>query len=75
MQRLVLSSWIPRAGALGMVGDSYSEGCGFESQHGMLEGHFSHIFVVNLAPFEKTKINGKEAGDGPLKHLKLCIKI
>ena len=55
MQRLVLSSWIPRAGALGMVGDSYSEGCGFESQHCMLEGHFSHIFVVKLATFEKTK--------------------
>ena len=27
-------------------GDSCSEGCGFESQHSILNGHFSHIFVV-----------------------------
>ena len=32
-----------------MGGDSCSEGRGFESLfHYMLEGHFSHIFVVKL---------------------------
>ena len=31
-----------------MGGDSISEGCGFESQHRKLGGHFSHIFVVKI---------------------------
>ena len=31
--------------------DSRTEGCGFESQHCRLDGHFSHIFVVNLVLF------------------------
>ena len=50
-----------------MGGDSCSEGCGFESQQHILDGHFSHIFVVKIVVFEKTKINEKEAGDGPFK--------
>ena len=29
-----------------MGGDSCSEGHGFESQHYILDGHFSHLFVV-----------------------------
>ena len=49
-----------------MVGDSCSKGRGFKSQHHILEGHFSHLFVVKLVLY-KTKINQKEAGDGPLK--------
>ena len=28
--------------------DSHSKGCGFESQHRKLDGHFSHIFVVKI---------------------------
>ena len=28
--------------------DSRSEGRGFESRHRILDGHFSHIFVVKL---------------------------
>ena len=50
-----------------MGGDSCSEGCGFKSQHSILEGHFSHLFVVKIVMFvlKKTKINEKEAGDGP----------
>ena len=28
--------------------DSCSEGCGFESRHCILDGHFSHIFVVKI---------------------------
>ena len=31
-----------------MGGDSCSEGCGFESQHCLLDGHFSHLFVIKL---------------------------
>ena len=38
-------------------GDSCSEGCGFESQHCILDGHFSHTFVVRIVMFEKTKIS------------------
>ena len=35
-------------GLVVMGGDSCSEGCGFESQHCILDGHFSHIFVVKI---------------------------
>ena len=28
--------------------DSCSEGCGFESQHRILDGHLSHLFVIKL---------------------------
>ena len=31
-----------------MGGDSCSEGCEFEFQHHLLDGHFSHLFVVKL---------------------------
>ena len=51
-----------------MGGDSCSEGCGFESQHHILDGHFSHLLAVKIVTlFEKTKINEKEARDGPFK--------
>ena len=45
-------------------GDSHSEGRGFESQHHFLDGHFSHIFVVNICNvcLKRPKINEKEAG-------------
>ena len=33
-------------GLVVMWGDSCSEGCEFEYQHHILDGHFSHIFVV-----------------------------
>ena len=29
-------------------GDSCSKGHGFESQHRLLDGHFSHLFVVKI---------------------------
>ena len=35
-------------GLVGMGGDSCSEGRGFESWHCILDGHFSHIFVVKI---------------------------
>ena len=43
-----------------MAGDYCSEGRGFESQHHILDGYFSHLFDVKLF-VEKTKINGEEA--------------
>ena len=49
-------------------GDSCYEGSGFESQHLILDGHFSHIPICcencNVCLI-KTKINEKEAEDGP----------
>ena len=35
-------------GLVVMGGDSCSEGRGFESQHYVLDGHFSHFIVVKL---------------------------
>ena len=34
-----------------MGGDSCSKGRGFESQHCILVGHFSHLFVVRIVKF------------------------
>ena len=45
-----------------MVGDSCSESYGFKYRHHLLNGHFSHIFVVKIAMFEKTKVNKKRPG-------------
>ena len=38
-------------GLVVMGRDSCSEGCGFESQHQILDGHFSHIVVVKIVMF------------------------
>ena len=38
-------------GLVVMGGDSCSEGHGFESQHSILDGHFSHVFVVKIVMF------------------------
>ena len=38
-------------GLVVMGGDSCSEGCGFESQHCILAGHFSYIFVDKIVMF------------------------
>ena len=35
-------------GLVVMGGDSHSEGHGFESRYRILDGHFSHIFVVKI---------------------------
>ena len=34
-----------------MEGDSCTEGCGFKTQHRILDGNFSHIFVVKIVMF------------------------
>ena len=35
-------------GLVVMGGGSCSEGCGFDSQHHTLDGHFSNLFVVKI---------------------------
>ena len=35
-------------GLMVMGGDSCSKGRGFESRHHILDGHFSHLFVVKI---------------------------
>ena len=54
-----------------MEEDSCSEGCGFESQHRILDGHFSHLFVVKVVMFVcEVENKQKVAGDGPFDSLK-----
>ena len=49
-----------------------SEGHGFKSQHRILDGHFSHLFVVKIAVTKDEK-NEKEAVVGPfLTFSKYC---
>ena len=60
-----------------MGGDSRSKGREFESRHRILDGHdiFSHLFVLKIVMlFEKTKINEKEAGDGPFLKKNGCLR-
>ena len=38
-------------GIVVMGGDSCPEGNGFESQHHILDGHFSYLFVVRIVMF------------------------
>ena len=45
-------------------GDSCSEGCGFESQHCILNGHFSHIFAVKIVMFVGKGENKRKRGWG-----------
>ena len=49
-----------------MGGDSCSEGRWFECKLRILDGHFSHFFVVKIVMFvSKDKKNKKEAGNSP----------
>ena len=57
-------------GLMVMGRDSHSEGCGFESQHCILDGHFFAYKCCkncNDVCLNRLKINKKEAGDGPFK--------
>ena len=47
----------------GYGGDSRLRGCGFESKHWKLNGHFSHYIVVKNVNFvhKRSKKNKKEA--------------
>ena len=53
-------------GLVVMGRDSRPEGRGFKSLHRILDGHFSHTFVVKIVLFvwKRPKINEKEAGVG-----------
>ena len=42
--------------------DSCSEGRGFKSQHGLLDGHFSHLFVVKIVKFVSKDENKRKRG-------------
>ena len=44
--------------------DSRSKGGGFESRHRILDGHFSHLFVVKICNvcLKRPKINEKRPG-------------
>ena len=56
-----------------MGGDTSSKDREFESQHRILDGHFSHLSVLKIM-FEKTKINEKETGVGPFLKKKLYLE-
>ena len=45
----ILLTGSPGLGVMG--GDSWSEGHGFESHHQILDGNFSHLFVVKIVTF------------------------
>ena len=70
---------IVRGGSPGLVvmgGDSCSRGHGFESQHHILDGLFSHFFVIKIEMFVwKDENKQKEARDGPLLKKKDCAEI
>ena len=53
--------------------DSHTKGHGFDSQHRILDGHFSHLFCCkncNYVCLKRSKINEKEAKVGPF--LRTC---
>ena len=53
-----------------MRGDSFSEGCGFESQYHILNVHFSHRFVVDIVMFNgKDKNKQKSRVEWPIKNM------
>ena len=45
-------------------GDSLTRSYGFESQHRILDGHFSHIIVLKIIMFISKDQKIKEAKDG-----------
>ena len=53
-----------------MHDNSCSKGCGFESRHHILDGHFGHFFTLIccrncIVCLKKTENKRKEAGVGP----------
>ena len=40
-----------RPGLVVIGGDPCTKGCGFESQHHTLDGHFSRLFVLKIVMF------------------------
>ena len=63
---------IIKGGSPGLVvmgRDLRSKGRGFESRHRILDGHFSHLFVVKICNIclKRPKINEKRPGMAHLK--------
>ena len=58
-----------------MGGDSCSKGRGFESRHHILDGHFSHIFVVKICNvcLKRPKINEKRPGLAQFSLKNICF--
>ena len=52
-----------------MEGDSPTRGCVFESQHQILDGHFSHYFVIQIVCLKRPKINKEGDANFPFKKL------
>ena len=52
------------AGQVVMGEDLFSRGCGFESQHWILDGHFSHQFVAKIAKIVYLKKTENEQKSG-----------
>ena len=62
-------------GLVVMGGDSWSKGRGFKSQHCMLDGHFSHLFVAGIVMFVRKEGNKRKRGrDGPFLKI-VCIQL
>ena len=51
IQLYILCAWVGGPGLVVMGRDSCPEGRVFESQHCILDGHFSHLFVVKIVMF------------------------
>ena len=68
-------------GLVSMGWELQNEGCGFESLHCILDGHFSHWFVAKIVlmfAWERPKINEKEASEffwAMLKNFFSCSNI
>ena len=66
--------WGGSPGLVIMGGDSCSEGPGFESQHRILDGHFSHLFAVKIVMFVWKDENKLKRGRGcPFKKTNIVI--
>ena len=66
-QKVVDKQQSELGGSTGLVvmgGDSSSKGCGLKSRHCILDGYFSHIFVVRVViiVWGKDKNKQKDAG-------------
>ena len=60
-------------GLVVLGGDSCSVGGGFESQHCMLDGHFSRLFVVKIVLFGGKDENKRKRGrEWPIFKRELC---
>ena len=64
-----------KGGSPGLVvkwGDSQSEGCEFESRRRILDGHFSHLYVVRIVMFIWKDENKRKKRPGFAHLKKLC---